>query len=379
AYVPIPHADLEFVQLIVRHGDRTPYVTLSHDNATWRCDTSNSPHSASLQSSPGDGPSEEHRCSPGDLTNRGKAQLRRLGAQLHEVYVDRLGFLPKALDRPEAVYFRATHVPRTQESGRNLLRGLWPEGSGKAADGVPVHVLPQELETMFDNPNICPNVYSYATQIRNSRPYTTFLKDQAEFMNRLIAIFGVSGDKWLSNWSGYVDVLWSRHCHNMALPCMWQAVNTTAACASVEDAKQAMRNAHFEWTLKYRDHLLSTQYLRCAIGAFLGTLHEQIQDHIAGKIQGLRLALYSAHDSTVAAILGAFKASNRDILWPPYAANIAIELWKNLGGNRVVRVMYNGQALLLQEGQQWCDLGACPIDIYGAHLKHYIPANITAQ
>ncbi|KAJ2741880.1 hypothetical protein GGI19_006895, partial [Coemansia pectinata] len=106
---------------------------------------------------------------------------------------------------------------------------------------------------------------------------------------------------------------------------------------------------------------------------------DQVQEHIAGKTGDLKFALYSGHDSTVAPLLAVLQASNKNMLWPPYASNILFELWKKSDGSRVVRVIYNGQVLKLQPEFEWCDLNACPLDTFYKHLDEYIPESIVAE
>ncbi|KAJ1652559.1 hypothetical protein GGF38_005329, partial [Coemansia sp. RSA 25] len=38
AYSAVPDAKLELVQVVVRHGDRTPVHLIPNDNTTWTCD-----------------------------------------------------------------------------------------------------------------------------------------------------------------------------------------------------------------------------------------------------------------------------------------------------------------------------------------------------
>ena len=54
-----------------------------------------------------------------------------------------------------------------------------------------------------------------------------------------------------------------------------------------------------------------------------------------------RLFLYSVHDSTLVPLLNSFQAYDRQ--WPPYCANIAIELWEDKTGKHWVNLGYCGQ------------------------------------
>lgn len=56
-----------------------------------------------------------------------------------------------------------------------------------------------------------------------------------------------------------------------------------------------------------------------------------------------RLALWSAHDATLHALLAAVGAPARE--WAPYSADLAFELWRGEGGGEWVRILYLGRPL----------------------------------
>ncbi|KAJ1946627.1 hypothetical protein FBU59_001984 [Linderina macrospora] len=401
SYSSVPDATLEMVQVVVRHGDRTSYVVLPNENETWNCDGVeentylhvtgsssrnttgsfkqvieipkwNSKYGFSNQVWAGS-------CDIGELTDIGKAQHRKLGKQLREIYVNKINFLPPWLKDTSSVYFRTTYIWRTKNSGESLIGSLYPGRDIGSDDAIPMHTYPQSIETMIDNPTACPKLNTYSAQIYGSAPFQQFLKDQGPLMSRISGILGVSGPMWTASWSGYVDALLPRKCHSKPLPCRYVNGQKTTDCVTEEDVKQAMRNGSFEWTFKYRDHPLSGDYARLAIGSFLATLRDQIQDHVSGAASGPKFSLYSGHDTTVAALLGALKASNADMLWPPYASNLVFETWKKKDGSYVVRIVSNGHVLQLQDGQKWCDLSSCPLDSFNKYLATLIPTDIAAQ
>ncbi|KAJ2752162.1 hypothetical protein IWQ56_006776, partial [Coemansia nantahalensis] len=210
--------------------------------------------------------------------------------------------------------------------------------------------------------------------------YQRFLKDQGALMTRLQNIFGVSGGSWDEGWDGYFDVLHARLCHDMKLPCTAGSGGAAEqVCATTQDAAQVSRNANYEWAFKYRDCPNAHDLTRLTIGSLVGTLREQMTAHIAGKTAALKFALYSGHDSTVWPLLGVLGADQHSSLWPPYASNLIFELWKKQDGQRVVRVIFNGNVLGLASDSAWCDMNACPVDKFLAHIDTFIPTNITAE
>ncbi|KAJ1965092.1 hypothetical protein GGI12_001008 [Dipsacomyces acuminosporus] len=398
SYKPVPNASLEFVQLIVRHGDRTTEQILPNEDSTWTCDGVEEDIYLHGPKQPNDNTTGTVKqvieipewnkkygfsnqiwkgsCESGQLTDRGKAQHRYLGSQLRQIYVDDLKFLPSKLKNADSVYLRSTYSWRTKNSAESLLGGLWPNRGHGAADAITLHSYPQSIETMFDNSDACPKIKDLSKKIIKSDQYKKFLSDENDLMTKLNSNFGVDGSKWTEKWSKQLDVLLPRHCYNMKLPC-----NTTANnCPTDSDVAQTMRNGHYQYAFMYRDHPLSPKYTRLSIGSFLGTLRDQLQDYIAGRLGKLKIAIYSGHDSTVAPILGVFKSSNRHMLWPPYASNLIFELWKQKkDGGYVVRVIHNGETLKLQSGAEWCDLESCPVEKFTGYFKDYIPDDIAAE
>ncbi|KAI8324200.1 phosphoglycerate mutase-like protein [Martensiomyces pterosporus] len=396
-YKAVPNAKLEFVQLVVRHGDRTTEHVIPNEDTTWTCDGVEEDiylHGTKQPKQNTTGTVKQvieipawnkktgfsnqiwkGSCESGQLTDRGKAQHHYLGTQLREIYVNRLKYLPSKLADPESVYVRSTYVWRTKNSAESLLGGLWPDRGHDSTDAITLHTYPQSIETMFDNAGACPKITDLSNKITGSDQFQQFLKEENALMAKLNSNFGVSGSSWNGSWTGQLDVLMPRHCYGMKLPCNATANN----CPTDADVAQTMRNANFQYAFKYRDHPLAPKFTRLAIGSFLATLRDQVQDRIAGKIDKLKIAIYSGHDSTVAPILGVLKASNKDMLWPPYASSLAFELWKKTDGSRVIRAIYNGHTLQLQKGAEWCDLESCPVEKFAKYLEDYIPQDIAAE
>ncbi|KAJ2725506.1 hypothetical protein GGI07_001262 [Coemansia sp. Benny D115] len=403
-YTSVADAQLEFVQLSVRHGDRTPVHLIPNDSTTWNCDGIEEDiylHGAGEPNRNNSGsfqqvieiPSWNKKhgfanqiwkgtCESGQLTDHGKLQHRTLGENLRRIYVDKLAFLPEKLNRTSEVYLRTTNIWRTKNSAESLLGALWPNRGFSPSVAIPMHTLPARIENMYGNTDACPAINSVMSLITKSEQYQKFMEEQGPLMARLAGIFGIDGNSWRDTWDGYFDVLNARQCHGFDLPCSHvddSAKDSTSKCATADDVLQVQRNSHYETTLKFRDHLHAQNATKLYIGSFIGDLKDQLEDRIAGKTGDLKLAVYSGHDSTVMPMLAALKASNHDMLWPPYASNLVFELWRKNDGNRVVRVLYNGRVLRLQEGFEWCDLNACPVKTFFEHLDKYIPRDIVAE
>ncbi|KAJ2517366.1 hypothetical protein GGI11_001276 [Coemansia sp. RSA 2049] len=394
-YTAVKDATLEFLQLVVRHGDRAPSYFSSDMGATWTCSPVESIYLNGIGSKQ-QGMTGSYQqqieipqwngkygyankawsgsCDEGQLTDKGVQQHLDLGARLRSVYVEKLGFLPYWLSNTSQMYLRTTSIWRTKNSAEALLNGLWPYRGIDPSAQIPIHTYPSAIETMVSNIAACPGLGTAMSQITNSAEFGAFYQSQAALITKLDNALKASGSSATSGWSGYVDVLLARQCHGMKLPC-----SSDGVCITDDDVKQVMRNGHYELAFIARDHPLVPQSVRLYIGSFIGTLRDQLQDAVNRKAGDLKFALYSAHDETIIPILGALKASNTDMLWPAYAANLALELWKKKDGSRVVRVVLNGRVLTLQEGFQWCDMNACPADQFFKYLETYIPSDITTE
>ncbi|PTB72844.1 phosphoglycerate mutase-like protein [Trichoderma longibrachiatum ATCC 18648] len=199
-----PSLHLQQVQILLRHGERTP-VSARFANtglaAYWPyCSavsrfrstvlvphnpdpSSSSPSSSSSSSSshsfsdlqwrrrlesfgpndaavPASGPdgSLDNLCDLGMLTDRGRETTHALGARLRRLYVDRLGFLPASIadDASSFIYLRATPIPRALESMQQAFLGLYPPHT-RDPNSPPLTILSRYSpeETLFPNDMHC--------------------------------------------------------------------------------------------------------------------------------------------------------------------------------------------------------------------------------
>ncbi|KAJ2511999.1 hypothetical protein H4217_007106 [Coemansia sp. RSA 1939] len=167
-------------------------------------------------------------CNAGQLTDVGLHSVERVGAYLRELYVDKLGILPRAIDgadtsRPVSdwLYIRATDYSRVLQSTFALLTGLYPQrtatngGSSDSSESTlstasfdgsflrrfPIHTRMHSMETMHGN-YACYNfikqfvdppisearelkwiddVYRQATQLKSIGPAVKRILDKPHF------------------------------------------------------------------------------------------------------------------------------------------------------------------------------------------------------
>lgn len=178
---------LRLVQVVFRHGARTPLSSRTHlyDHVDWTgvCAPTGSPADhvqldlkhlsngdgngdtktdapGSSSASPASDADAKQRatilkggcCHKGELTILGKEQARQLGAWLRERYGD--GFLPAAY-RPGVVSARTTNYSRTRATLRGVLAGLWPELAQPGAPAVPATTSSDLDEILFADSRAC--------------------------------------------------------------------------------------------------------------------------------------------------------------------------------------------------------------------------------
>lgn len=430
ASYPVPTAasgtswSLASLQLVTRHGDRTPVNILPfYDVAYPFCGTTASlgfyqqesnargvRHAASRPRKD-DGQPEGRRleripylaeasvtnpyagelwqgnCMTGQLTSKGVAQLEGLGSALHDIYVTELGFLPATYSRANtSFYLRTTDVWRTRQSAESLLTGLWPASTLADADVIPLHSYPEEVETMFANSAACPAVAKIQSAQIVSDAWTNHL-DAPEVWSALDDVLGV-GDlpSWHLGYDHYFDNFQTRQCHGLPLPC---AADNATNCITQDIADFVYTQGDWEYQYTNNESPLATQLAQVGISGFMAVIRDVLVAFVSGDpsasgIGAPDFAYYSGHDTTIGAVLGALNVTG--FQWPPYASNMQFELWKQSSSSSenavqddsdfYVRVLYNG-AVLPMYAAGCCD-DMCPADDFISYLDSMIPDDVAA-
>lgn len=190
-----PRLHLQQVQILLRHGERTPInarFTNAGLAAFWPYCTAvrrlrsavlgpSGPGAESVSASdgtfselqwrrrletfgavdaaiPASGPGGEldSLCDLGMLTDRGRETTYALGTRLRKLYVDHLGFLPASIKDADFLYLRATPIPRALESMQQAFLGLYPPHA-RDADFPPLTIISRSPadETLFPNDGNC--------------------------------------------------------------------------------------------------------------------------------------------------------------------------------------------------------------------------------
>ncbi|KAM0248541.1 hypothetical protein ACHAQJ_009417 [Trichoderma viride] len=95
-------------------------------------------------------------CDFGMLTDRGRETTYALGTRLRKLYVDHLGFLPASIKDADFLYLRSTPIPRALESMQQAFLGLYPPHT-RDANFPPLNIISRTPadETLFPNDSNC--------------------------------------------------------------------------------------------------------------------------------------------------------------------------------------------------------------------------------
>ena len=253
-----------------------------------------------------------------------------MGQRLRQLYGKQLGFLPD-LDRlsaadMESFSFRSTNMPRTVESLQQVVAGLLSgSGSPDAAGFVPrLLVRDMSVEDLLPNTVGCgvfrkldeffaaqaallwnPHLAKYDPDIK---PHTEGHVIRVDSHPRL---------------NGIMDTVNASIAHGVAVPrCFVDNQQLT------RDMERAVVT---EWFSGYRspDAALRQKYRRLAMGRFLNSVGDCLERKAdsVGDGKALKLAVYAAHDTSLASILSTVDAF--EDRWPAFTASLGIELYKD--------------------------------------------------
>lgn len=312
---------VRFVTAVHRHGDRSPvrFLPTSQTTSHWAEGT-------------------------GMLTADGMQQLSQLGLAFRARYGWSGGLISENYTRRELVV-RSTDYDRTLMSAQSFLAGLYPPGSGPLGqDGlpgltrqrlqpVPIHTVPRSEDALLRGyaRDGC-EALTRSDAERDARPEWTEMREQhAQLLDALPSLSGLNHSSQLDRVFEVHDALVCDRAHSLP----WPPGFTQSIFEELSEMSR--------FTLK--EMFATYEQRRLSAGLFLGEVRERLLAAAASQPQphwdpssvtgglseptpsdfvGPRLAMYSAHDTTVASVLsalGVFDGNN-----PPYGSSIVFEL-----------------------------------------------------
>jgi len=343
---------LRQVQVITRHGARTPFQDLPRSNYVWNCRLSENSRPDYNQMAQED-VSRVYRkryirnreilpgnCSLGQLTYNGYAEHLDLGRSFRKTYVEQFHFLNETFNANE-FFVRSTDSPRTLASAQSQLLGFYPPSTRRhSASVIDIFTIEPPNENLVTNMR-CPKLVKMCTEIGQSTQWTKQEATLNPLKNQLQNLWNVSSLPW---WIGLYDSFYSRSYQNVSLP---DGITT--------DMVNQIVNL-VVWELNYLYG--SPNVAKLGIGTFLLELVNHMQNVANGQTNP-KWIFYSAHDTTLALVLSSLK-SLEGTGWPSYAAHLLFELWEDDFDNFYVHVIYNDQDIVIPG----CETAYCELETF---------------
>ncbi|XP_073534194.1 prostatic acid phosphatase isoform X3 [Phyllobates terribilis] len=305
---------LKFVALVFRHGDRSPIETYPKDKYQ--------------EDSWPDG--------FGQLTELGMEQHYELGKYLRKRYS---GFLNETYSRNEA-YVRSTDMDRTLMSAQANLAGLYPPVGRQIWNKnltwrpIPIHTVPLSEDNLLHMPlKNCPQYEKLQEETIASKECQSLLDPYKDFINSLQNDTGFSSKELNEEhkWWKVSDALFCERVHNYTLP-DWASKDVLDKLFQLSDIGISTLYG------VYKQHEKS----RLQGGVLVGSILKNITHAATEPSSNLKLIMYSAHDTTVAALQMALNVSNGKLA--PYAACHIFELYEADDGKYTIEMYYRNDS-----------------------------------
>lgn len=270
------------------------------------------------------------RCFQGQLTDKGIEFMQRLGQSLRAIYIDYTKLLPNSWDESSSsmLYLRSTAYSRTINSLKYLMKGLYPTISNP----TPYHVnmrLP-DSETMYPWLQ-CAKLKEWMEYYKKAF-HDHYSHDIERIKSKLSHLFYQPDP--LGTYPSIHGLFDTLYCARE------NGVMNNDKIISDNDLYELERLSNIKWFSLFAHN---TQVSRLGIGRFIKELLSELQANVLGN-SDTRMSIYSGHDTTVGPLLGSFGyISDR---WPPFGANMAIELILDTRlSSHYVRIKYNDQVI----------------------------------
>ncbi|XP_074648746.1 lysophosphatidic acid phosphatase type 6-like isoform X2 [Tubulanus polymorphus] len=272
----------------------------------------------------------------GQLTNLGQWHTYDLGLRLHKDYIVNNKLLPENY-QPNFIRIRSTNISRTVDSIRCVMCGLY--GVEQLKQHNEVLDVPVETEAgkefLNPSPRNCPTLHQ---AYQRGRLAENDIPGIIEFKQRLSLILDYEEGGLEHHKLDLIDIrddMVARQAHGLPLPDGF----TKEVIEKIEHYGTAMCT-----------QILCGKLQDGKIGLILGSgpifqnVLRNMDDTYHNK-SGVKIYLYSCHDSTLIPLLEALELF--DNKWPPYAADVRFELYEDQLGDHWVRILYCDQVLPL--------------------------------
>ncbi len=372
---------LKQVQIVHRHGDRTP-ITPMKDEEFWSNSLpepfllkkiSEDTNIIQLQGESENSHAAKGRGVFGKLTKLGLLQMVEVGTRIREQLHTVENYNVNGVDDPEQVrLFHAeqplhpkkikvysTNFPRTLQSVQAVLVGMFPEGLP-----CPVDIDATNTNILIPDPQ--PRATSEQVEVERRlamRPH--MIQREKELKDLAIRVSNILRNGYLGEDADQIsfgvgednDV----NSNTETPPLAWSQLSEITTCLrsrgklpdeiTHKDHETITSHSAWRWFENLRDPQLSKMAMRAIVAKMLQTLKLGVTDDDEESCNEI-LYLYSAHDSSLIGLLCAFRL-DQPAKWPEYGSYFKIELIQeedilegpNKNAKYYVRFSLNGDTL----------------------------------
>ena len=306
------HLQLRLVQVLHRHGDRTPLHTFEQNEGSkyWldKIADSSVQSKASLQAQDG------HEHVWGQLTNVGRRQLFDTGRRFAALYPE--------IKNPSLAY--STNYRRTVESAEAFINGF-------SSRGLPVQCVSGQ-DDMINSYSVYPEIKQMKLKIQQ-KEFPEKEKSMEGIKIKLIQALGPNLTTENFNWMKVADYFWCRRAHDVPL---------------VPGTEEYQDSVIKHLAFRFQKFYSNREILSRVSGRLLK--HIDFMEKSTMKASGEpKLVLYSGHDVSVLGLLHALQAPCvlEESYWPVYGSSITFEEWEDKVESQFYSRVYLNESKLL--------------------------------
>ncbi|KAK8870533.1 2-phosphoxylose phosphatase 1 [Tritrichomonas musculus] len=348
-------ADLVMVQILTRHGARTPlHQSLKYPHV-WQCNNTEyfSQSNINIHSPLRVFVSESKSiflgdCHFGQLISKGANALQRLGKHIRWIYVDQMKFLPSRFN-PNIIRFRSTKTHRTLHSQMNFILGLYPNMNIEYNSSITIIAPEKSIDPLRHLPAVCTNLKKAVQEVQKSDEFIQKFSDRKKIWTDVGNVLGVKA-------KSAPDIVMSARCNYItdSLPMYNFGKNHLYSSFNLDNSditnsstsiinEDVLDSASLLKAEQQKYIFMHPKVFPLKFSFAIAEMANLMIDRINGNSK-IRFIHWSAHDGDIFGFLG-YLGTGSDKL-PPYGSYIITELWKfRHSGEFFLRFIYNGKVL----------------------------------